>query len=109
MRQASLAKGTSPHPPTSGSSRKSQCQRCVLVCIQTNLQPKIARAPAEQLVHRLSEQVLTGAIDQPQAPFGIEGENGNVDLRHDRPKQRRRFESAKALKTQCFAERVYFQ
>src|SRR5450432_1246827 len=109
MGQASLTERTSAYAPSSGAARKRERQRRILIRVQTDLQSNIASAATEHLVHRLSKQILARAVDQPQAPLGIEGENGNVDFRHDRPEQSGRFERAEALQSKRLAERIYFQ
>src|ERR1700730_269798 len=73
--QASLTERTSPHAPSPGTARKRKSERWVFVSVETNFESHIARAPPEQLVHWLPEQVFSGTVAQPQPPFGIEGED----------------------------------
>jgi len=54
----------------------------------------------------LAQQIFTGAIDEAEAAFGIEGENGHVNLGHDGAEERGRFKSAEALDAQRFAELI---
>src|SRR5882724_9812497 len=72
--QASFPERTSSHAPSSGAARKRECKGRILVSVETNFESQIARAPAEQLVHWLPEQVFSGAVDQPQPSVGIERE-----------------------------------
>ena len=90
-----------PHRPEPPGKRERQ--RRVFVCVADRLSsPRSLRSPAEQFVHRLSEQIFAGAIDQPQSPFGIEGENGDVDFRHDRAQQARSLRTRRAAANGAF-------
>ena len=49
------------------------------------------------------KQVLARAIHQAQTMIHVEGENGDIDLGHDRAQKRGRFEGAETLGAECFA------
>src|SRR5687767_14258022 len=109
MRQTAFAKRTSPDAPASGAARKTERQGRVLVGIETNVESQIFAAAPEQFVHRLAEKIFAGAVHEAQAAIRIEGENSDVDLRHDRSEQRCRFERSQALEAERLAQRVDFE
>ncbi len=57
----------------------------------------------------MGQQPLAGAIHQSQALFAIEGENGHIDLRHNRTQQGSRLERAQALLAQGLPEIIHFE
>ena len=69
-------------------------------------QRQLLRGPAEHVLHALAHQSLAGAVDDAQAMFGIESEDGHVDLFHDRAQERRGFDGTEPLFVQGFCERV---
>src|SRR5207248_1130927 len=104
-----LTKRAPTHSPAAGSARESERQWNIFVRIETDFEPQVARMSPKQFVHRLPQEILPGAIDQPKFSLGIERENGDVDLSHDGAQQRGRFERTKTLHAEGFAERVDFE
>ncbi|MFN8095475.1 MAG: hypothetical protein U0599_25215 [Vicinamibacteria bacterium] len=60
----------------------------------------------EQPLDRLTEEGLAGAVREAQAPRAVEGEHGDVDLRHHPLQERRRLQGAEPLLAQGLGERV---
>ncbi len=56
-----------------------------------------------------ANSLLTGAIDELQALFAVEGKDGDVDLGHDGAQQRGCFHRAESLFAQCLAQVVHFE
>jgi hypothetical protein len=61
----------------------------------------------EQPLRRAREQLLAGAVHQPQTPVPVEGEDGDLDLGHDGFQQRLGFHRAETLRAQRLAQRVH--
>jgi hypothetical protein len=74
---------------------------------ETALEPQAVGASAEQALRRLREQSFARAVHEPQLPLLVEREHGDVDLRHDLAKERRRFERAEMLLAERLAERIH--
>ena len=65
--------------------------------------PSVGGELAEQALGGLAQEPLAAAVDQPEPPLAIEGEDGHVDLLHHPPQQRRRLERAEPLRAQRVA------
>jgi len=71
--------------------------------------PSSSGGAAEQLLRRLREQPLAGAVHEPQCVRAVEREDGDVDLHHHRPQERTGLERAEPLVVQRRCEHVHFE
>src|SRR5262245_7902013 len=101
MRQASLPKRSPPHAPAPCSAGKSDLQCAGRVAFEALREPQFLRTVSQQPFARPPQQPFSGTIHQPQPAMMIERENGDVDLTHDGPEKRRRFERPKTLLAEC--------
>ena len=93
-------------PPSARSPRAGQSARSRPARIEPVIHLEVGRVAIEQPLGRSPEQALAGVVDQPQAPAFVEGEDGDVELRHDLAQQRRRLERVEALPAQHLGQGI---
>jgi hypothetical protein len=71
--------------------------------------PTSSAAAAAQARLGLAQQLLSEAIDETQAAFVVEREDGDLDLGHDLREKSSRFERPEPLLAKRLGERVDFQ
>ena len=108
MRQTSLAKGPATHPPAPRTARKSQLHGVRGFSFETRPEPEFFRGKSQQAFFRPAQQAFAGAIDQPQFPGVVEGEDRQVNLLHHGPQEGIGFQCAQALLPKYFTEGIHF-
>ena len=106
MGQTTFAEVAFAHAPAAAAAGKCQGERRVFIGVEANRQAEITRPAAEQFVDRLAKQIFACAINQTEPSIGIEGEDRDFDLGHDRAEQRGCFEGAQPLHAQRLAELI---
>src|SRR5437667_4533349 len=107
MGQSALPEGTAAHRPPPRPSWKIRLDRSLWLAFQTRREPQIGRRKAKKPLGGARQEALAGAIDQAQLAFGIEGENGDINLLHHRAEERGGFERSEALLAKGLTQRVY--
>src|SRR5690606_36957145 len=79
-----------------------------LAAVQRIAQPEVVGREAEEPLRGPGEETLARTVEEPEPALVVEGEDGDVDLVHDLPEQRRRLERAEPLLAQRLTERVDF-
>ena len=102
-RWRNVLRRTSQRPAPPGKRQRADARR--LGC-EPVAESELVGAATEQPLGRRAEQAFAGAVHEPQPLALVEGEDRDVDLRHDRAQQRRRFERAEPLPAQRLGERV---
>ena len=106
MGEPALPERGVPHLPASGRAGQGNRLDARSAGIEPLIHLELGRMSIEQPLGRRPEQALAGVVHQLQPPALVEGEDGDVDLRHDLAQQRRRFERVEALPAQHLGERV---
>src|SRR5205807_6100571 len=113
VRHAALAETAAAHAPAAqdsavaGKRLRKRVRRAAVAHAQAVVEAQLLRRAQQRALQREREQTLARAVDETEPAFGVEGEDGNVNLRHHRAQQRRRFQSADAVLAHRLAERVY--
>src|SRR6185436_16728476 len=97
MRTSALPERRAPYFPAAGGAGERDVLDARGLAGETRAQPQLLGGASKQLLGRLREQALAGAIDQAQRLSAVEGEDGDVDLDHHRAQQRAGLERAEPL------------
>src|SRR5579859_522716 len=108
MWQTGLTKRPAAHAPAAGASGESEFHGAHGVAFERGAETEFRGGEAQQAFRGTSQQALSGAIDQAQFIFVVEGEDGHVDLFHHGAQQGAGFQCAEALFAQGLAEGIYF-
>src|SRR5690606_18366517 len=109
VRQPALPELAYPRLPTPGLARERRLEGPrALAAVQRIAQPEVVGREAEEPLRGPGEETLARTVEEPEPALVVEGEDGDVDLVHDLPEQRRRLERAEPLLAQRLAERVDF-
>ena len=100
VRQPALPERAAPHLPLAAAAGKSNVHHSGSAAVETRREADVVGRAPHQLLDGTPEQPLAGAIDQPQLVLIVEREDGDIDLAHHRPQQRRRLERAQPLVAQ---------
>src|ERR1700752_5538770 len=112
MLLTAFAKDAATNVPTSHTAGKNHLVRLETSPhgpVQTFGQTEFRACAAQQARRRLGQQSLTRTIHELQTLLTVKRKHSNVDLRHDRTQQRRRFHCAESLLAQRLAQIVYFK
>jgi hypothetical protein len=109
MGPAALPERRAPHFPAARRAGKRDILDPGRLAREAGPQTELVGGAAEQLLGRLRQQPLAGAIDQTQRVRAVEGEDGDVDFDHHRPQQRAGLERSETLIVQRRGEDVDFE
>src|SRR5438128_8063523 len=112
VRQAAFAKDTTTHTPAANAAGKNHLQDLVTVRLprlETNVETKLLAGSPQQACRRLSQQFLTGPVNQPQSLIRIKSKDSEIDLRHHGAQQRGGFHRSQPLLAQRLAQFVDFE
>ena len=107
--QAVLAEGAAPHLPAARAAGEGGVQGAGRFAVEDVTQADGLRLPAEQPLGGLAQKTLAAAVDQPEPPRCIEGEDGDVDLLDHPTEERGGLELPEPLSAEGLAQRVHLQ
>ena len=106
VRETALPERAAPDFPPADAAGKGGVDHARRLTGQAILQADLVRPTAEQALGALAEEPGAGPVDELQLLVLVEGEDGDVDFRHDFSQQRGRLERVEALMPQRFDQRV---
>src|SRR5262249_17747986 len=104
MRAPILTKRSAPYFPSPRAARERYVHRARRFTDETVRETNLIGGSPEQTFGNMPEKALAGAVHEAQALVVIEREHGDVDVGHDRAKERGRLHRAEPLRAQRFAE-----
>src|SRR5438552_8371722 len=100
MRKAAFTERAAADAPSSGTALEAVLRGVLRLAVQVSVETQRRRLFGQHALRRLAEQALRRAIQQTQPMFGIEREDGDVDLLHHLLEKRGGFERTQSLRAQ---------